>query len=66
MPKYEVDIYYSGYTTVPVEAEKEEQALEVARDEAARYHNKREGHFIEELMPNLDVWREADTVRKIE
>ena len=65
MPKYEADIYYSGYITVPVEADNEEQALETAREEAARYHNKREGHFIEELMPNLDVWREADTVRQI-
>ena len=63
--QYEADIYYSGFITVPVEADNEEQALEIAREEAARYHNKREGHFIEEFMPNLNVWRDADTVRKL-
>ena len=63
--EYQADIYYSGYITVPVEADNEELALEIAREEAARYHNKREGHFIEELMPNLEAWREADTVREV-
>jgi len=61
--KYEVDIYYSGFITVPVEADNEEQAVETAREEAARLHNKREGDFCEAIMPNLDVWREADTAR---
>lgn len=65
MAKYEADIYYSGFITVPVEADNEEQALEIAREEAARYHNKRQAEFTEELLGNVDVWREADTVREI-
>ena len=66
MPKYEVDIYYSGFITIPVEADKEALALEVAREEAARHHNKREGHFIDELMPSLEPWPEADTARELD
>jgi len=64
--KYEVDIYYSGFITVPVEADNEEQALEAAREEAARYHNKQQAEFTEEILGNLEVWREADTARKTE
>ena len=66
MAKYEADIYYSGFITVPVEADNEEQAIEIAREEAARYHNKREGKFQEEFLPSLEPWREADTARLIE
>jgi hypothetical protein len=66
MPKFEADIYYSGYVTVSVEAPDEDQALEAAREEAARRHNKREGDFNDELMLTLEPWREADTVRKTE
>jgi len=66
MPKFDVDIYYSGYITVSVDAPDEGQALEAAREEAARRHNKREGDFTEEFIPTLEPWREADTVRKTE
>ena len=66
MYKYEVDIYYSGYITVSVEAANEAQALEIATEEAARFHNKREGDFIEKLMPNLEPWPEASTARRID
>jgi len=66
MAKYEVDIYYSGYITLPVEATNEAQALEIATEEAARFHNKSEGDFTEKLMPNLDQWPEASTARRID
>lgn len=67
MAKYKVDIYYSGFVTVKVEAESEDQAHELATEEAARYHNKREGDFNEEIAPTLErCIPEADTVRKIE
>ena len=65
--KFGVDVYYSGYITVEVEAESENQAHELAVEEAARYHNKREGDFNEEIAPTLErCIPEADTVRKIE
>ena len=64
--KYEVGIYYSGFITVPVEADNEGQAIEAAREEAARYHNKKQAEFTEEILGNLEVWREADTARKTE
>ena len=64
--KYEVDLYYSGFITVPVDTFNEELAIDVAREEAARIHNKWPEQFIERFMPSLEVWREADTVRKIE
>ncbi len=66
MPQYQVDIYYSGYITVPAEADNQELALEIGREEAARYHNKREADFNEELLPNLERWEEADSVRESE
>jgi len=66
MAKYEVDIYYSGYITVLVEATNEAQALEIATEEAARFHNKSEGDFTEKLMPNLEPWPEANTAREID
>lgn len=65
MAKYEVDIYYSSFVTVPVEADNEKQALDIAREEAARNNNKQQAKFTETLLCNVDVWREADTVRKI-
>ena len=61
---YECDIYYSGFVTSPVEADNEEQALEAAREEAAHYHNKKQAEFTEEILVNLEVWREADTAKK--
>ena len=66
MTKYEVDIYYSSFVTIPVEADSEEQALEIAREQAARQNNKQQAEFTETLLCNVDVWRDADTVRKIE
>jgi len=66
VPNFEADIYYSGYITVSVKAPDDSQALEAAREEAARRHNKREGDFNDEFIPTLEPWREADTVRKTE
>lgn len=66
MAKYEADIYYSGFITIPVEAANEEMALEIAREEAARYQNKEQAEFTEQILGNLEVWRDADTVKKTE
>jgi len=66
MAKFDVDIYYSGYITVSVDAADERQALEAAREEATRRHNKREGDFNEGFISTLMPWLEADTVRKAE
>ena len=66
MPNFEADIYYSGYITVSVKAPDESQALEAAREEAARRHNKQMAEWTEEIIGTLEPWREADTVRLTE
>jgi hypothetical protein len=57
--KYRVDVYYSGYISREVEAESAEEAKVIASEEAARFHNKSEGDFANEIIPTLDQWPEA-------
>lgn len=57
--QYRVDVYYSGYITRQVEADNPQEAKAMATEEVARFHNKREGDFIEEFMPTLEPWPEA-------
>jgi len=56
---YRVDVYYSGYITREVEAANAEEAKVIASEDAARFHNKREGDFADELLPTLEPWPEA-------
>ena len=60
---FEVDVHYSGYITVSVEASNSNEAVLAAEQKAERYREAREGKFIEEFMPTLEAWPEADTVR---
>lgn len=63
MPKYQVDIYYSTFVTREVEADSPDIAIEVGREDAARYHNKELAEFTEETLGNFERWAEADIVR---
>ena len=54
--KFEVQIYYSGFCTYEVEAENEEQSIEQARHLEIKKN---------ELLSNLENWKEADTSTEI-
>lgn len=60
--RYEVDVYYSGFVTVQVEAENEQAAIELARQNA---DDMPEGKFHEEFLPTLEHWEEADRAREL-
>ena len=62
MPRYQAQIYYSGYVTIPVDGANEAEALENAREEAAQLFNRKEGDFTEQIIPTLEPWRDADQV----
>lgn len=57
MKKFEVKIYYSGYCNYGVEATNEFEAIEIAR--SLPLNN-------EEILFNLENWREADEAFKVE
>lgn len=54
--KFEVKIYYSGFCTYEAQAENEQEAIEKAR---SLQINKNE------LLSNLENWKEADTAEEI-
>jgi hypothetical protein len=66
MPRFKVDVYYSGYITREVEANDSLEAKAAASEEAARFHNKREGDFADEIIPTLDQWPDASIAEIIE
>ncbi|MCD4747169.1 MAG: hypothetical protein K8R58_12805 [Bacteroidales bacterium] len=57
MKNFEVKIYYSGYCSYKVEAINEFEAIEIARN--LPLNN-------EEILSNLENWREADEAFKVE
>ncbi|MBS4035724.1 MAG: hypothetical protein KGZ85_14740 [Ignavibacterium sp.] len=57
MKKFEVKIYYSGFCSYEIEAENEEDAILKARKLAI---NKNE------ILSNLENWKEADIANEIE
>ena len=63
---YRVGICYSGYVEIPVaNASSPEEAIILGRAEAERLRNEPEGKFIENLMPTLESWPDADTAEEI-
>ena len=60
--KYEVDVYYSGFITMQMEAESEQEAIELARQNA---DDLPEDKFHEEFLPTLEHWEEADKAREV-
>ncbi len=49
MPEYEVNLYYTGFITRPVQAESEEEAIRKARSEQDTPLNRRA--FIKSFWP---------------
>lgn len=56
MKKFEVQIYYSGFCTYEVEADSKETAILKAR----KFNLK-----INEILSNIENWKEADIAREI-
>lgn len=54
--RFEVQIYYSGFCTYEVEAKNKEQAIQKARQIEIKKN---------ELLSNLENWKEADTASEI-
>lgn len=61
MKLYEVDLYYSTYVTLRVEAGSEEEAIEKARNEVI----EDEGPDLKQLLRNLESWEECDEAREV-
>jgi len=51
--KFIVQIYFTGFCTYEVESSTEAEAVELARDKSI---------IQEELLTNLENWKEADSV----
>ena len=56
MDKFEVIIYYSGFCTYELTAEDEDEAIKKARKMSIKE---------DEILTNLENWKEADTVQVI-
>ena len=56
LKQFEVEIYYSGFCTYQIEAKTEEEAIIKARERQADRN---------ELLSNIESWKEADTVKAI-
>jgi hypothetical protein len=61
MEMYEVDLYYSTYVTLRVEAGSVEAAIENARNEVI----EDEGPDLKLLLRNLESWEECDEAREV-
>lgn len=65
MPKYEVTLYYSTFTTKEVEAESWDDAIVIARNEVdIDVDNLTEDAA--ELLSNLEPWEDCDDVEEAE
>ncbi len=55
--KFDVQIYYSGFSTHIIEAENEEEAILKARSRKIK---------LDEISSNLESWKEADDAEIID
>ena len=66
---WQVDVYYSGFTTVEVKANSEQEALELGRTLAS--HRLSDAIVIDtvgnlaQLIQSLEPWEECDTAERI-
>jgi len=56
LKKFEVEIYYSGFCTYQIKAKTEAEAIIKARGRQVDRN---------ELLSNIESWKEADTVKAI-
>ena len=66
--RWRVYVYYSGYTTVEVEADSEEQAIIMGREEAQKALSTGlvlEGNLAE-LVQSLESWKECDQAEPLD
>jgi len=62
MPEYEVNLYYTGFITLTINAENEEEAIKKARTEQNSPCNR--DTFIrrfEPILETLEPWKDCDT-----
>ena len=69
LPRWRVDIYYSGFTTLEIEAADETEAVLKGRDEA-REHLLLAMIFdpdgaMSQLVSSLEPWEECDTAERV-
>lgn len=55
--KFDVKIYYSGFCSYQIEAQDENNAIQKARSMQIKEN---------EIISNLENWKEADTAEKID
>lgn len=64
MPKYEVNLYYTGFVIRMVNAESEEEAIQNARSEQDSPCNQDTfTRRFEPILETLEPWKECDTAR---
>lgn len=67
--RWSVDIYYSGYTTVEVEAQDIDGAIEKGREEAVRRLGLAQildpDGAMAQLVSSLEPWEECDTAETL-
>lgn len=62
MPEYEVNLYYTGFITMTINAENKEEAIQKARAEQDSPCNQET--FIRRFEPTLETlepWKDSDT-----
>ncbi len=67
MPKYKVDLYYTGYITHEVEANDELEAIKRARDIQGRPMDEQDFRLaFEPILETLEPWKECDSAEEVE
>ena len=69
LPRWKVNVYYSGFTAVEVEAADEHEATAKGRKEAVRRLHLATtldpDGAMAQLMRSLEPWEECDTVERV-
>ncbi len=67
MPKYKVDLYYTGYITHEIEANYESEAIGKARDIQNRPMSGQDFRLaFEPILETLEPWKIADQAEEVE
>ena len=62
MPEYEVNLYYTGFITMTMNAENEEEAIHKARNEQNNPCNRDTfTRRFEPILETLEPWKDCDT-----